>query len=294
MPNRILAPVIKTREKFMIRTGLVITVIALSVMSASAQEKTATSTRSSADAIAGTRVQRTDQTTELAAGTQLSAELLSTIDASKAKPGDEVKLRLIKPVMEGQKRLFNKGTILLGHITEATKAEGKQGVSQVRVVFNEIRNKDVSLPFSATLEQITKANLQGDLGDDAMLRSSSSASSSSRASAQSNAGLLGGVTGTVGNTVGGVVGGVTDTTSQTVSSVAGTTRQGVGQVLAVSSNTVNTATGKASGLILISSETNAQTESSSMLSLTGRNMKIEKGALFLLRTDKSLAVTANR
>ncbi len=280
----------------MIRTVLVMTVISFFVVSASAQEKAGiqATTRGSANVAAETNRQGSENSTVLMTGTQLSAELLSTIDASKIKPGDEVKLRVTKPVMVGGKRVINKGATLLGRVTEATKAEGKQDVSQVKLVFDEIRNKDVTVPFSATLEQITKATVQSSLDDGSMIQSSGTASSNTRASAQSGGGLLGGVTGTVGNTIGGVTGGVTDTASSTVGGVASTSRQALGQVIAVSSDTVNTTAGKASGLISISSETSAQAESSSTLSLTGRNVKIDKGAVFLLRTDKSLAMRASR
>lgn len=276
----------------MLRIILIVTVVSLLIVATSAQEKAGTkaSVRGSSNVTAETK--GTGNSTEIASGTQVSAELISAIDAHKAKPGDEVKLRVIKPVTVGGKRVINKGAVLLGRVTEATKAEGKQGVSQVRLAFNELRHRDVTLPFSATLQQITRANIQSNLDDDATMQTSTR--STTRASAQSSGGLLGGVGGTVNNTLGGVVGGVTDTTLSTVSNVAGTSRQTLGQVIAVSSDTVNTTAGKASGLILISSETSAQSQSSSTLSATGRDVKIEKGAVFLLRTDKALAITAQR
>jgi hypothetical protein len=280
----------------MLKIMLVATITLFFTISVRAQEtaNTRAAARGSSSVAIETKAQEANGSTEVATGTQLRGELVSAIDARKTKPGDEVKLRVIEPVMVGGKRVINKGAMLLGRVTEATKAEGKQGVSQVKLAFNELRHKDVTLPFSATLEQITRANVQGNVGDDAMMQSSSR--STTRSSTQSGAGggLLGGAGGTVNNTLGGIVGGVTDTTSGTVNIVTGTSRQTLGQVIAVSSDTVSTTADNASGLIRISSDTNAQAEGNSTLSLTGRDVKIEKGAVFLLRTEKALAITAQR
>jgi hypothetical protein len=96
--------------------------------------------------------------------------------------------------------------------------------------------------------------------------------------------LLGGVTGAVNNTVGGVVG----ATTGAVGGVVDTTGQVTGKVIATSSQTVNGAAANAKGLIAITSTSSAEAGGSSTLSLTGKNMKIEQGSVFSLRTDKSL------
>jgi len=62
------------------------------------------------------------------------------------------------------------------------------------------------------------------------------------------------------------------------------TGQVPGQVIA----TANGATANAKGLIAITSTSNAEASGNSTLSLTGKNVKVEQGAVFLLRTDKSL------
>jgi hypothetical protein len=84
------------------------------------------------------------------------------------------------------------------------------------------------------------------------------------------------------------VGGVVGATTGAVGGVVDTTGQVTGQVIATSSQTVNGAAANAKGLIAITSTSSAEASGSSTLSLTGKNMKIEQGSVFSLRTDKSL------
>lgn len=239
--------------------------------------------------------QNANQAVVLDSGAQLSAELLSTLEAGKAKPGDEFKMRTLKPVIVGGKEVIAKGSALTGHVVESAKAQGKEGASRLQLCFDQLRNKNLTMPLSATIEQITQVSVNSqsqidDLGatsgasGGAGANAGGAARSRTSASGRSNGGLLGGVTGTVNNTVGGVapattgaVGGVIDTTGQA-------TGQVTGQVIA----TANSATGNAKGLISITSNSSVEATGSSTLSLTGKNMKIEKGAVFFLRTDKSL------
>jgi hypothetical protein len=227
----------------------------------------------------------------------LSAELLATLEAGKAKPGDEFKMRTLKPLLVGGKEVIAKGSALTGHVVESAKAQGKEGASRLQLRFDQLRNKNLTMPFSATIEQITQVsvNTQSQIDD---LGASSGASggvganaggaagSRTSASGGSGGGLLGGVTGTVNNTVGGVVG----ATTGAVGGVVDATGQVTGQVIA----TANGATANAKGLIAITSTSSAEAGGNSTLSLTGKNLKVEKGAVFLLRTDKSLNLATDQ
>src|SRR5262245_17961534 len=257
------------------------------------------SARGSASARGGAKAeaQKTDQTVILDSGAQLSAELLATLEAGKAKPGDEFKMRTLKPVIVGGKEVIAKGSALTGHVVESAKAQGKEGVSQLHLCFDQLRNKSLTMPLSATIEQITQVSInnQGQIDDlgassgagaGARRETSGAARSRTSASGGSGGGLLGGVTGAVNNTVGGVVGATTDT----VGGVVDTTGQVTGQVIA----TANGATANAKGLISITSTSSAEASGNSTLSLTGKNVKVEKGAVFLLRTDKSLNLATDQ
>ena len=251
------------------------------------------SARGSASARGGAKAeaQNANQTVILDSGAQLSAELLATLEAGKAKPGDEFKMRTLKPVIVGGKEVIARGAVLTGHVAESAKAEGKEGVSRLRLSFDQLGKKNLTTPFSATIEQITRVSINSqsqidDLGASSGAGRDAGAAARPRTSASgsSNGGLLGGVTGAVNNTVGGVVG----ATTGAVGGVVDTTGQMTGQVIATSSQTVNGAAANAKGLIAITSTSSAEAGGSSTLSLTGKNVKIEQGSVFSLRTDKSL------
>jgi hypothetical protein len=276
------------------RLVLSFAVTALVCSSALAQgsAKGAASARGGAKAEA----QNANQTFILDSGAQLSAELLATLEAGKAKPGDEFKMRTLKPVIVGGKEVIAKGSALTGHVVESTKAQSKEGASQLQLCFDQLRNKNLTTPLSATIEQITQVsvNSQSQIDDQgassgvggAGANAGGAARSRTSASGGSGGGLLGGVTGTVNNTVGGVVG----ATTGAVGGVVDATGQVTGQVIA----TANGATANAKGLIAITSTSSAEASGNSTLSLTGKNVKVEKGAVFLLRTDKSLNLATDQ
>jgi hypothetical protein len=270
-----------------------VTVLVCSSVLAQGSAKGSASARGGAKAEA----QNASRTVILDSGTQLSAELLATIDASKAKPGDEFKMRTLKPVIVGGKEVIAKGSVLTGHVVESARAEGKEGVSRMKLSFDELRNKNLAMPLSATIEQITRVSINSqsqidDLGasSGAGAEAGGAARSKTSASAGSNGGLLGGVTGAVNNTVGGVVG----ATTGAVGGVVDTTGQAPGQVTGQVIATANGAAANAKGLIAITSTSSAEASGSSTLSGAGKNMKVEKGAVFLLRTDKSLNLSTGQ
>jgi hypothetical protein len=276
------------------RLVLSFAVTALVCSSALAQgsAKGAASSRGGAKAEA----QKANQTVTLDSGAQLNAELLATLEAGKANPGDEFKMRTLKPVIVGGKEVIAKGSVLTGHVVESTKAQGKEGASQLQLCFDQLRNKNLMTPLSATIEQITQVSVNSQSQTDDQGASSGAggaganaggaARSRTSASGGSGGGLLGGVTGTVNNTVGGVVG----ATTGAVGGVVDATGQVTGQVIA----TANGATANAKGLIAITSTSSAEASGNSTLSLTGKNVKVEKGAVFLLRTDKSLNLATDQ
>jgi hypothetical protein len=267
---------------------LAVTVLVCSSALAQGSAKGSASARGGAKAEA----QKADQTVILDSGAQLSAELLATLEAGKAKPGDEFKMRTVKPVIVGGKEVIAKGSVLTGHVVESAKAEGKEGVSRLRLCFDQLRNKNLTTPFSASIEQITRVsvNSQSQIDDLGAPLGTGAGASRSRSSSSggSNGGLLGGVTGAVNNTVGGVVGATTGAVGGVVDTTGQVTGQAPGQVIATSSQTVNGAAANAKGLIAITSTSGAEAGGTSTLSLAGKNMKIEQGSVFSLRTDKSL------
>src|SRR5262245_66601542 len=143
------------------RLVLFLAVSMLICSSALAQAPSKGGARGSASARGGakTEAQNANQTAALDSGARLSAELLATLEAGKAKPGDEFKMRTAKPVVLGGKELIAKGSVLTGHVVESAKAQGKEGASRLQLCFDQLRNKNLTTPFSATIEQITQVSV---------------------------------------------------------------------------------------------------------------------------------------
>src|SRR5215831_17885555 len=139
------------------RLVLFLAVTVLVCSSALAQESA--KGKASARGKAKGEAQNANQMAALDSGAQLSAELLATLEAGKAKPGDKFKMRTVKPVIVGGKEVIAKGSVLTGHVVESAKAQGKGGVSRLKLSFDQLRNKDLTMPLSATIEQVTWASI---------------------------------------------------------------------------------------------------------------------------------------
>ena len=95
----------------------------------------------------------------LSNGTNMQAELTKSVDVKKAKAGDEVTARVNQDVKADGKIVINKGSKLVGHITEA-QAKTKDGESKLGVIFEkavlkngqEVAFNGVIVSFSAPVE----------------------------------------------------------------------------------------------------------------------------------------------
>jgi len=104
----------------------------------------------------------------LSNGTQLQAELTKSVDAKKAKAGDEVTAKVTQDVKVNGSVVLQKGSKLEGHITEA-QAKTKEGESKLGVLFNvavsksgqEVPFNGVIIAFSAPAEAPPTSSLGG-------------------------------------------------------------------------------------------------------------------------------------
>jgi hypothetical protein len=233
-------------------------------------------TRGSASATSATSSAVNGKAINLQSGTRVTAELQNALDVRKARVGDQVVLKTTEAIKANGRTVVNKGARLIGRVTEVSQRTRANGESSVRLVFDQLESGSLETPINATITSITQAATRTRVNDDGLnsetrARSSSTARTSSRSG---NGGLLGGV--------GGAVGGVLNTTTQTAGDVVGGTTGAVG-------GTVNEAT-KAVGGIRISQSTDASVSGSSTLSLTGDNLRLEKGTAFGLRLNQSTSV----
>ena len=239
-----------------------------------------------------TAVNQAGKSINLESGTRIAGELQNTIDVRKAKVGDQVILKTTQAIKSGGRTVVGKGSRLVGHVTEVGQKGKGNGESRVGILFDRLERGSLEVPISATITSITSGRASTRANNDGMFESDTSASGSARttgstrssSSGSSNGSLLGGVGGVVNSTtstVGGVVGGTTSAVGSTVdstTSAVGSTETGLGRSL---------------GGIQISQSSNASVEGSSVLSLQGGNLRLEKGTNFnLVLTQSAGAGTA--
>lgn len=74
-------------------------------------------------------------------GTILYLELSKTLDAKKAKPGDEVRATLLADVLSRGKIVLHQDARLVGHITEVQSYSKEKPESRLGVVFDKVVGK---------------------------------------------------------------------------------------------------------------------------------------------------------
>ena len=228
---------------------------------------------------------RANKSVNIESGTRLAAQLQNTLDARKARVGDQVVLKTTESIKSNGHAVVKKGALLLGHVTAVEQKTKATGASQVGLLFDRLDSGSLTVPITATISSITQARTQAQTSDDdlfapssTMSRSSATTQRSSGSSGGRGGGLLGGVT----NTVGGVVNGATSTVGATAGSATGTVAQttsGLGQSL---------------GGIQISESSSTSAQGSSLLTLQGRNLHLEKGTTFNLVVSQSATASAGR
>lgn len=216
---------------------------------------------------------------ELQSGTALAAELQNTIDVRKAKVGDQIIFKTTKAIKSEGRTVVEKGARLIGHVSEVQQRSKENGVSRIGLLFDKLENGSLSIPISATISSITSGRATARSNEDALFESSSGASS--QTSAQGSGGLLSGV----GSTVGGV--------ASTAGSVVGSSTAAVGSTV---NNTTTSATAltRSLGRIQIAESSSTSAEGGSTLSLSGDNLKLEKGTNFNLVLTQSASASTEK
>ena len=252
--------------------------IALVIFCASAALAQQTQTSTAASAASKTSASAGGKAVDLQSGTRLAAQLQNTLDVSRAKVGDQVVLKTTEAIKSQGRTVVGKGARLIGHVTEVSQKTGAGGESSIGLVFDRLESGSLDTPINATITSITRAATRARVDDEGIssgtsARSTSSGRASSRQSS-GNGGLLGGVTGTVGGAV--------NSTTQTAGDVVGGTTGAVGETVGGVTHSV--------GGIRISQSTDASVEGGSTLSITGSNLRLEKGTSFNLRLNQATSV----
>ena len=209
----------------------------------------------------------------IASGTRLTAELQNALDVSRARVGDRVVLKTTEAIKSNGETVVKRGARLVGHVSDVQRRARGAAESSVTILFDRLESGSLTAPISVTIDSVTQAGARARAGDDDLGAGASGHGSarSSGNSSSSSGGLIGGVTGAVGNTVGGVTGAASDVVGSTTETVGSTTRS-VGRTL---------------GQIRVTQSSSASAEAGSTLSLTGGDLRLEKGATFRLIVNES-------
>ena len=251
---------------------------------AQASASSAASAASSTAAAASTR----GQSAEIKNGTKISTELVSNIDASKAKEGDQVVARVTNNVKQHGKVVVHKGDRLVGHVTSVQSSlNGKSG-SSLGVQFDQLVQGNSTTQLNAVLTSVFSARGEAQ-GSDDMGMSAMPVPVAPPAGGGGGGGLLGGAGGAVGSTVGSTVGAAGSTLGQAGGAVGATTQNTLG---------ANSNLGLATPVHQIHIGSSASAESSagtsSMLSTRKGDLKLASGTRMQFRVDENSSVQAGK
>ena len=231
---------------------------------------------------------------QLKSGTNISTELETTLDASKAKPGDEVVAKVTKDVKQDGRVVIKKGDRLSGHVTSASADSSGKASSEMSVVFDRLSRGVAVVNLNTTVSSIvsTSGDLRG--GDEPMMSNEpvmarSQGAARSGGSASSSGRLVGGLTSTAGSTVnaaGSAVGGG----GSTVGSATNLPLGGAGSAVGANARAAGQGNG-ATGLstptreIRLGSSAGADqsTDMTSVLSSRQGNLRLESGTQMRFR-----------
>jgi hypothetical protein len=223
----------------------------------------------------------------LDSGTRMAGELQSTLDARHAKVGDQVVLKTTQAIKSQGRTVVGKGSRLVGHVTEVSQKSKSSGESRIGLLFDRLEGGSLNVPIAATITSVVNGAARARANDEDLFAGNANSASSARASSGSSR----------GSSSGGLVGGVVNSTTSTVGNVVGGTTAAVGSTVDSTTNVVGNTTnglGRSLGGIQISQSSDTSVEGSSVLSLQGNNLRLEKGTTFNLMLTQSASVGTTR
>lgn len=242
------------------------------------------STSGSSNTTGSGSVSKEGAAVDLSTAATVTGQLQNSLNVEKAKVGDEVVLKTTKDVKQNGQTVIEKGSRLIGRVTEVSQKGKDKAGSEIGVLFDTLKQGNTTTPITATILSVTKAAATVPASDP--FATDMSTSSSTRATTSSSSGgLLGGV----GNTVNGVAntattaaGGVTNTALNTTGGLVNTAGQTTGSAVGSLGSNIR-------GL-QISQSADANASGSTTLSSNTGNLKLDSGTNFTLNVTGSAPV----
>ncbi|HET9280719.1 MAG TPA: hypothetical protein VFR24_02040 [Candidatus Angelobacter sp.] len=218
----------------------------------------------------------------LSSGTAMQAELTKSLDAKKAKPGDQVTAKLTQDVKQNGKVVLHKGSKLVGHVTEAQAKSKENAESKLGVVFDKAELKGgQEVAFNGVIQALAPPvsgalSLAGDESSNAGAGMSAPSGPAMGGGARGG-GTLGAATGAVNPAVGSTVGAV----GRTAGSATGAVNNTVG---AAANGTLNTTSRGVVGLQGLALNTAvAGSAQGSVISSADKTVKLDSGTQMVLQ-----------
>ncbi len=218
----------------------------------------------------------------LAGGTTINAVLNKSVDARKAKPGDEVDAKVANDVKSDGKVVIPRDSRIVGHVTEAKpKAKDEaNGESSLGIVFDRaVLKNGHEVPVHATIQALAAAQ------NNASAAMAEPIGMPTGGRARSGGGLVGGVGSAAGEAAGvaGEVGRDTATVVNTSTNAAGSAAGSVGHGASAAGQLTSGSSGVIGlkGLQLSSEASNAS--QGSVITSAGKTVKLDSGMQMLLR-----------
>jgi hypothetical protein len=212
----------------------------------------------------------------IAAGSVIPVQLTKTIDAKKAKPGDEVVATVTMDLKTNSGEVVvPKNTKVVGHVTESQARSKDQKESQVAITFDHavVKGTDMNLPMSIQAVIAPPSNDQNSSGGGANSGNGQAAPTGGGGAAQSP--MNGGRTSS-GQT-------------QPPSASSDNAPNGASDTAQQAGNARPQITGNTKGVVGISNLTLAAGENAtqgSVLSSEKNNVKVESGTMLLLKVNQ--------
>lgn len=233
-------------------------------------------------------------TLDAPAGTQILMALTKSLDAKKARVGDEVVARTTADVISQGKIVIPKGSKVFGHVTESkAKAKGDSG-SALGLVFDRAKLKgDRIVSFQSAIQAVA-GPARAAASDEGMADVSQSsigavpANNSGGGTGSPLGGAVGGATSTLG-AAGGQIGRAAGDTAGDIGETAGSVSANAG---ATAGNTIgagNQGVRGLKGIQLAAAGSGGANES--VLTSTGKDLKLEQGSQIVLKTVGSASTT---
>jgi hypothetical protein len=216
---------------------------------------------------------------QISAGTMIPAELSKSVDAKKAKPGDQVIAKATQDMLANGRVVIPHGSKIIGHVTEAKAREKGEPESTLGIAFDKIVMKDGrEVPVNASIQAIAAAQNNATLSNEPIGQPTGATGASGAPGRAGSGGVIGGEGRTVGN-----LAGTATTTAGNVGNTAGST---VGGATGAAGNArLNTNTQGVIGLSGLSLNAASDANQGTVISSQNKNVKLDSGTELMLRVN---------